>query len=73
MLITACAVLSPIPTKGLTTADVDELTRSTRELMLKELITLSEKAQNRPLGVAAAVNQPTKAVSSGIDTTVSSI
>ncbi|KAK4153728.1 hypothetical protein C8A00DRAFT_43366 [Chaetomidium leptoderma] len=40
-----CKVLDPIPTTGLTAADVDELTRSTRELMLKELIALTEKAR----------------------------
>lgn len=39
--------MDPISTKGLTSADVDELTRSTRELMLKELITLTEEARGR--------------------------
>ncbi|KAK0629869.1 hypothetical protein B0T17DRAFT_201883 [Bombardia bombarda] len=38
-------VLDPIPTKGLTPADVDELTRTVRELMLKELVTLTERAR----------------------------
>ncbi|KEY65917.1 hypothetical protein S7711_07947 [Stachybotrys chartarum IBT 7711] len=66
-------VLDPIPTKGLTTADIDDLTRSTRELMLQELISLSEKVHGRPLAVPAAFNQPSKAISSGIDTTVSSL
>ncbi len=42
-----CAVLDPIPTTGLTAADVDELTRTTREVMLKELITLTEKARGQ--------------------------
>ncbi|KAK1992028.1 acyltransferase [Colletotrichum falcatum] len=45
-------VLDPIPTTGLTAADVDELTRKTRDLMLEELISLSEKAQGRPMKVA---------------------
>lgn len=31
----------------MTPADVDELTRTTRELMLKEIVTLSEKAKKR--------------------------
>lgn len=44
-----CKVLDPIPTTDLTTADVDELTRSTRELMLRELVALTQKAQNRPI------------------------
>jgi lysophosphatidate acyltransferase len=46
-------VLDPIPTTGLTAADVDELTRSTRELMLRELIALTEKARGRPVSAAA--------------------
>ncbi|KAI5863115.1 acyltransferase-domain-containing protein [Durotheca rogersii] len=44
-------VLDPIPTAGLTAEDVDELTRTTRELMLKELVALSQKARNRPFAV----------------------
>ncbi|KAL2123987.1 hypothetical protein VTJ04DRAFT_352 [Mycothermus thermophilus] len=44
-----CKVLDPIPTTGLTAADVDDLTRTTRELMLKELITLTEKARGKPV------------------------
>ncbi|KAI0845192.1 1-acylglycerol-3-phosphate O [Daldinia vernicosa] len=46
-------VLDPIPTTGLKTEDVDELTRSTRELMLKEIVALTHKAQNRPIAVSA--------------------
>ncbi|KAH7329387.1 acyltransferase [Stachybotrys elegans] len=66
-------VLDPIPTKGLTAADVDELTRTTRELMLRELISLSEKAQGRKFAMPVAADQSSKAVSSGVDTTVSSL
>ncbi|KAI8959141.1 1-acylglycerol-3-phosphate O [Daldinia sp. FL1419] len=44
-------VLDPIPTAGLKSEDVDELTRSTRELMLKEIVALTQKAQNRPIAV----------------------
>ncbi|KAK4123904.1 acyltransferase-domain-containing protein [Parathielavia appendiculata] len=40
-----CKVLDPISTKGLTAADVDHLTQFTRDLMLKELIALTEKAR----------------------------
>jgi lysophosphatidate acyltransferase len=57
-------VLDPIPTKGLTTADVDQLASTTRELMLQEMITLSEKAQGRPMAVPAG---PSKGISSGVD------
>ncbi|KAL9485191.1 hypothetical protein ACSS6W_003980 [Trichoderma asperelloides] len=46
-------VLAPIPTTNLTTADVDELTRSTREVMLSELISLTEKARGHPIAVPA--------------------
>ncbi|KAK7428626.1 1-acylglycerol-3-phosphate O-acyltransferase [Neonectria magnoliae] len=40
-------ILDPIPTKGLTSADVDELTRTTRESMLEELIKITVKAPGR--------------------------
>ncbi|KAH0541574.1 hypothetical protein GP486_008706, partial [Trichoglossum hirsutum] len=38
-------VLPPIPTSHLTTEDVEDLAKNTRELMLKELIELTEKAR----------------------------
>ncbi|KAI1742305.1 hypothetical protein F4680DRAFT_46075 [Xylaria scruposa] len=44
-------VLDPIPTAGLTSEDVDELTRSTRELMLQEIIALTQKARKQPIAV----------------------
>ncbi|KAI9767971.1 MAG: 1-acylglycerol-3-phosphate O-acyltransferase [Geoglossum simile] len=37
-------VLPPIPTAHLTADDVEELTRTTREIMLKEIVKLTEKA-----------------------------
>ncbi|OTA99168.1 hypothetical protein M426DRAFT_76528 [Hypoxylon sp. CI-4A] len=46
-------VLDPIPTTGLKAEDVDELTRRTRDLMLKELVALSQKVQNKPIAVPA--------------------
>ncbi|KAK4196162.1 putative 1-acyl-sn-glycerol-3-phosphate acyltransferase [Triangularia verruculosa] len=48
-----CKVLDPIPTTGLTAADVDELTRETREVMLKEMIALTEKARGKTAPQAA--------------------
>jgi lysophosphatidate acyltransferase len=69
MLTKASPVLDPIPTEGLTTADVDELTRSTRDLMLKELVALSEKAQGRPMAMPADPQAPAKATASGVDVT----
>ncbi|KAI1433608.1 1-acylglycerol-3-phosphate O [Xylaria sp. CBS 124048] len=60
-------VLDPIPTTGLTTEDVDELTRTTRELMLKEIMELTQKARNEPIAVpVSSDNGVVKA--SGIDT-----
>ncbi|KAI1173949.1 hypothetical protein F4777DRAFT_418257 [Nemania sp. FL0916] len=47
-------VLDPIPTVGLTPEDVDELTRSTRELMLQEIISLTQKARNQAIPVPAS-------------------
>ncbi|CAI6089690.1 hypothetical protein V2G26_006900 [Clonostachys chloroleuca] len=61
-------VLDPIPTKGLKPSDVDELTRTTRELMLKELIELTAKAQRRPIAVPADTGASSKATSTGVDT-----
>ncbi|KAI1466998.1 1-acylglycerol-3-phosphate O [Daldinia caldariorum] len=46
-------VLDPIPTAGLKPEDIDELTRSTRELMLKEIVALTEKAQGKPIAIPA--------------------
>lgn len=68
----SCAVLDPIPTTGLTAADVDELTRKTRDLMMEELITLSEKAQGRPMRVAHDVTSA-KATGSDVTDTVSAL
>lgn len=39
-------VLPPIPTTGLTPADVEDLARITREKMLDELIRLTERARS---------------------------
>ncbi|KAH7162290.1 hypothetical protein B0J13DRAFT_5144 [Dactylonectria estremocensis] len=59
-------ILDPIPTTELTAADVDELTRSTREDMLKELVKLTAKAQGRPVAVPAELTNST-AKSTGIE------
>jgi hypothetical protein len=47
MLTGAVAVLDPIPTKGLTSADVDQLTRDTREKMLDTIMKFSQDAESR--------------------------
>ncbi|PTD09722.1 putative 1-acyl-sn-glycerol-3-phosphate acyltransferase [Fusarium culmorum] len=59
--------LKPIPTKGLTAADVEELTRTTRELMLNELVTVTAKARGQPMAVPASLSDST-CKSSAIDT-----
>jgi lysophosphatidate acyltransferase len=48
-------------------ADVDELTRTTRELMLNELVTLTAKARGQPIAVPAS-NGNSTGKSSGVDT-----
>ncbi|KAI5922201.1 hypothetical protein F4810DRAFT_300225 [Camillea tinctor] len=63
-------VLDPIPTTGLTTEDVDELTRSTRELMLKEMVALTAKARNQPIAMPAQSDDGVVRAS-GVDTTSS--
>lgn len=47
-------VLDPIPTAGLTSEDVDELTRSTRDIMLREITALTQKARNQPIVIPAS-------------------
>ncbi|KJZ72964.1 hypothetical protein HIM_07727 [Hirsutella minnesotensis 3608] len=51
-------ILDPIPTEGLTAADVDELARTVREVMLKEYVALSAKAKGQPMPVAASSGKP---------------
>ncbi|KAL2271868.1 hypothetical protein VTJ83DRAFT_1239 [Remersonia thermophila] len=59
-------VLDPIPTTGLTAADVDDLARTTRELMLKELIALTEKARGQAVENAPqASSEPATARTTG--------
>lgn len=48
------AVLDPISTTGLTSADVDELCTKTRELMLKEIIDLTYTTRGQEAPIAAS-------------------
>ncbi|PHH79877.1 hypothetical protein CDD82_2131 [Ophiocordyceps australis] len=67
-------VLDPIPTDGLTSADVEDLARKTRDLMLDQLIILSAQAKGQPISTASSPSLPsTKATSTGIDTPASSL
>ncbi|KUI64879.1 putative 1-acyl-sn-glycerol-3-phosphate acyltransferase [Cytospora mali] len=54
-----CKVLDPIPTAGLTPADVDELCNRTREVMLKEIINLTYEARGQEAPIAASTVQAT--------------
>ncbi|KAI0841549.1 acyltransferase-domain-containing protein [Hypoxylon sp. FL0890] len=63
-------VLDPIPTIGLKAEDVDELTRSTRELMQREYVALTQKVQNRPIAMPS-MNGDGVVRASGADATLS--
>lgn len=52
--ISSCAVLDPIPTTGLTAADVDDLCTKTRELMLNEIINLTYEARGQEAPISAS-------------------
>jgi lysophosphatidate acyltransferase len=67
---TESTVLDPIPTTGLTAADVDELTRSTRSLMLQELYALTEKARGQPVTKSVTNDANGVAKVTGADTRV---
>jgi lysophosphatidate acyltransferase len=60
-------VLDPIPTTGLTAADVDDLAQRTRDLMLKELVALTAEAQGKPMAVESHSNTNGSAKASGAD------
>lgn len=56
---TVYLVLPPISTKNLTPADVDDLTRSTRERMLAAIVSLSESPFNQKAGHARPARRGT--------------
>ncbi|RDW65259.1 1-acyl-sn-glycerol-3-phosphate acyltransferase [Coleophoma crateriformis] len=64
-------VLEPIPTKNLTAADVEDLTRDTRELMLREIISLTAKQQGKPIAMSAHQNGDGLVKASGAEATIS--
>ncbi|KAI9776262.1 MAG: 1-acylglycerol-3-phosphate O-acyltransferase [Geoglossum umbratile] len=59
-------VLPPIPTAHLTASDVEELTRTTRELMLKEIVNLAEKGLRESDGAAVGQKAANAVDSSGV-------
>ena len=60
-------VLDPIPTTGLTSADVDELCKTTYDLMLKELIILTAQARGEPITVPSNIDSTGVITASGAD------
>ncbi|RYP77972.1 hypothetical protein DL771_000831 [Monosporascus sp. 5C6A] len=64
-------VLDPIYTVGLKAEDVDELTRSTRELFQKEYVELTRQVQKRPIAMPASKGEDGVVHASGADATLS--
>ncbi|KAI9734285.1 MAG: 1-acylglycerol-3-phosphate O-acyltransferase [Cirrosporium novae-zelandiae] len=61
-------ILPPISTKGLTAADVDDLTRRTREIMLEELVKLTARTtQPQLLKVHGGYANGSAATSTGVE------
>lgn len=52
--LTNFSVLEPIPTKGLTAADVDELCTKTRQVMLEEIVNLTYRARGQEIPIPAS-------------------
>ncbi|CZR61297.1 related to sn2-acylglyceride fatty acyltransferase [Phialocephala subalpina] len=65
-------VLKPIETKNLTAADVEDLTRDTRELMLRELVAITSKARGRPMAMPAQNTGDGVIKASGSEATITS-
>ena len=64
-------VLKPIETKGLQASDVEDLTRDTRELMLDEIIRLTEKERGRPVALPSRDTDAKVVKASGAEGTLS--
>lgn len=67
------AVLDPIETKGLTAADVEDLTRDTRELMLKTMVELTAEQRGHAVPVDAKLGGNGVVKASGVDATPSAL
>ncbi|KAF8860492.1 1-acylglycerol-3-phosphate O [Acephala macrosclerotiorum] len=65
-------VLKPIETKNLTAADVEDLTRDTRELMLRELLAITSKARDQPMAMPAQTAGDGVIKASGAEATIAS-
>ncbi|TVY53218.1 putative 1-acyl-sn-glycerol-3-phosphate acyltransferase [Lachnellula suecica] len=64
-------VLKPIETKNLTPADVEDLTRDTREAMLREMVNLTSKARGQPIAMPTQSNVDGVVKASGTQATAS--
>lgn len=60
-------MLDPIPTTGLTAADVDELTNNIRELMLKEMVALTAQVRGSAVPIPADSQKNGSIKASGTD------
>lgn len=67
-----CVVLKPIQTSHLTPADVEDLTRDTRELMLRELTSLTAKQRGQPMAIPAGNQRDEVVKASGAEATITS-
>ena len=65
-------VLKPIQTTHLTSADVEDLTRDTRDLMLRELIDLTAKQRGKPVAMPSQNAGDGVVKASGAEATISS-
>jgi lysophosphatidate acyltransferase len=59
-------VLKPIETKNLTAADVEDMTRDTLDLMLKEIIDLTAKQREKSVSVSSANGKERVVKASGV-------
>jgi len=65
------AVLKPIETKNLTPADVEDLTRDTRELMLREIEILTARQRGQKIALPAQNGRTGVLKASGAEATLS--
>jgi len=63
--------LKPIETKNLKPADVEDLARGTRELMLKEILSLTARARGQPIAMPAQHYEDGVIKASGAEATIS--
>lgn len=65
------AVLKPIETKNLQHSDVEDLTRDTREMMLREIVGLTERQRGQPIAMPTQNGTNGVVKASGTEATLS--